>query len=282
MKEVMEKLKELIKQEREKNRKDNVMYYFKESLRMFDLTRIEEILESDFSLKEYEEQNGSSITGILIGFENQIFDGYLTKGKRLDDAWKIIKQYLEMEKEDLPLDVVQFLEQITEGLLNILEKLYQKGANININEYTSTSYGLLREEKEVHEIDSPILVILSFLDHIKSDKVIGWLLNKPELDLSQNNAKKSILERVIESHVKLSVPVLNELLNRGVKINDITIPAPLGMAVPPISELHLCLLKSPGETRDEKLDLLYQHATPEQIARLEEYLEAKNISNKII
>lgn len=287
MLELIEKLQEYYKKEKEKSRQDKLIYYFKEALEHFEIDRINEILESDFSLRKFEEQEGSSINLALLGFDNQIFDGYLTKKKCIDDAIEILKQYLKTEKEDLPPEMCTYLENTNKQLLYILENLYQHGANINLDERMIWEGNFFHDQKINYKVDSPLFSIIGRLDELKSEEAVNWILSKPELDIYKKNEGESVIkgESILSSlillNTKLSIPLLKMFLEKGIKIDEFMLSDRYGVFVPnekPLSTLHTCLLNSPEETREEKLEILSQYATPEQIAIFEKFREEKNAS----
>jgi len=272
MSNLISELKEKIKIEREHSKQNWKMICFYTALQRFDVDRVNEILDSDFSMKDFEDNYGSTIDSILVGFENQLTDGFLTKGHSIDESIQIVKEYMDTEKEDLPSEVSSYLDNLTSNLLVILEKLYQKGANINLNM-------VIGGDDVTRESNSPLFNVLEYLDVTKSLDVVNWLLSKPELNLLVKNDNKSILESVIPLHSKDSVALLEYFLNKGIPLDEYSLADEYGLEKSldqKLSSLHSCLLRASDKTRDDKLQILSKYATPEQLNEFQKFQEKHN------
>lgn len=237
---------------------------FTEAIKYLDSEKLKELVNNGFNISEYEKENGSILIKAMYSYSDLLIS--LLKQK-------MPKNYIEYYCNQFPrVDDREFsnemrieLKNMVDSLISVMTVLYNNGASLTktgVNVDKSSFIGVLTRETENIETLSPFNVAIDLLDYCKTEELVNWFINKKDFNIS--NEKVSV-SKLIRFDSPLSSIFLRKILP-GVKLTDYKSASGTNR----YSSLHECAVAGGQNTKREKMNDLYQVATPEQRLRYNE------------
>lgn len=232
---------------------------FQDALKCLDFEAIKEVVKNGYSISEFEQLHGSTLIRTMtcsLEIMLSIFKKYWPK--------EYIKYYCEayprMGYETLPEPLKKELSSVTSALISTMDVLYANGADINKRGepvQDESIMGVLLDKTKIEGDSSPFEIAIRCLDYLKLPNVIEWFTQKDDFKL---NEQKGIVSTLIRLDSNVSVEVLDMLLKGGLELESYEVNGEANR----YSSLHECISVGGNQTRQQKFQLLYQAATPEQ------------------
>lgn len=241
---------------------------FREALSSLDAETLKEVIGRGFSVSEYELEHGSTLVRVLYDSSDMmlsVFKKYWPK-KYVEYYYNVLPT---MNKNNLPEQVKSEMNSVINALTNVMDVLYNNGADINARNFRDIEdsvTGVLLEKTKQVETSSSFGVAIKLLDYFQSAELVGWFTDKKGFDI---NANESVLSDLIRSDSDLSTEVMNTLLISGLKLTRYTVIS----SSDEYSSLHECAMVGGPKTQKDKMHLLYQFASAEQKSRYMEDCE---------
>lgn len=211
---ILENIKKYIQTKKQESEKQRKLTRFEYALEILDIEKIKEYLDDGISIEEFEKRE-SSFRKVLLGYEKYLFDiieKYRRKNTKMKD-WDFFSKYLKMSANDIPEELKEQIEAINKEVIDLLEQLYKRGADINHHTYLGSPVSIiddLLDKKELHETASVMQVAYGVYSISKEKTLIDWVLEKKELVL-----EPKIVEYVINAANPDSDIILEKLMKRG-------------------------------------------------------------------
>lgn len=267
---LFELVKKYLRIKREESLREKKLRRFNYALESLDIDSINDYLNDGISI-ENAEKEGSVLSKLLQGYERYLFnilDDYRRKIVKKKDS-EFFHEYAKWSAEDLPDELKELIEPLNNAIVNLLEILYQNGANINHNTYLGYSDNIFSDKRVVREAPSVMQYVMNCFYYSKQMPLIDWILSKEELVLEPKMIKQSLYQ---DNHD--SVLLLDRLLDRGFKDNGynffelpflgelgMTTDIPDSVANIRISPLVECITHDDMAYRQEKFNVLWEHAS---------------------
>lgn len=256
MRELLEKLKRYLDEQKNNSMLEKAEYLRKEEINQaFDNLDVDAlanlIVSGKLNISEYE-QSGSTFISALDGFSYKMLEDLKVPAKR-DYFNYYFREYAHQEVEELPLEVQNILNQNISKLLQIMQLLYLSGANLDFT-----------KQKDNWSV---FTYFINNLEYLKSYEVFSFFFNKPEFKISLNTSiNQDLLSMLIRNDSSLSTTILEQLLNLGLKVesnSSLNAYAQSVVSTDPdlINPIVECLAFS-DKTKKDKLDLIYPLASP--------------------
>lgn len=243
---------------------------FREAIRHLDAVAVKEVIAKGYSVSTYESINGSALTRAMYDCSDAILSIFK---KYWPDKYE--NYYYDVlpitDKETLPEVVRKEVEQAIQLLISVMDVLYENGADINkrgMCVMDDTLMGVLLGDSKVIDTSSPFCSIINLLNYFQSPELVTWFIGKNDFDL---NKEENIISNLINFDSTISTQVLNTLLLSGLKLADYNFDENGNT----YSSLHECAIAGGSKTKNDKMILLYQFATPQQRARYNHDYETK-------
>lgn len=267
---LFELVKKYLKLKREESLKEKKLRRFECALDSLDIDSINDYLEDGISIEDAEKEQ-SVLSRLLQGYERYLFNilgDYRRKIAKKKDS-EFFQEYAKLDEENLPSELKSLIEPLNNAIVNLLEILYQKGANINHNTYLGYSDSFFSDKRVLREAPSVMQYVMNCFYYSKQMPLIDWILSKEELVLEPKMIKQALYQ---ENHD--SVLLLDRLLDRGFKDNGynffelpflgelgMTTDIPDSVANIRISPIVECITHDDLAYRQEKFNVLWEHAS---------------------
>lgn len=260
-KNILESIKKYIQVKKQEGEKQRRLTRFEYALKELNIEKINEYLNDGISIEEFEKGN-STLRKVLQGYEDYLFDiieNYRRKNTKMKN-WDFFSKYCKMSTNDIPDEIKDQIKLKNKEVINLLEVLYQRGANINHNTYLGSPDSIiddLRDKKEIHKAVSVMQVVYGISTISKEQSLIDWILEKEELVLEPR-----VIEQAVYDNNPDSVDMLEKLMKRGFRaeVKDFSIIG-FNQKIPLLVEIIVCedIVKA-----KEKFNVLWKYATEEE------------------
>ncbi len=264
---LIEQVKKYLQIKKEENLKAKKLRRFGYALESLDAEKINDFLDDGISIQDFE-KNESVLATLLKGYDHYLFniiDDYRRKVLKMKDS-EFFHEFLKMNQDDMPEDLKKLIVPLNETILNLLEALYLRGADINHHTYLGYSENFLSDKREIKEGPSVMQYIINCLIYSKQMSLVDWILSKEELVL-----EGKMVNQALNGDNHDSVLLLDRLLDRGFEWEVFDF---YGLKVTPLSE---CLALTDIAYRQEKFNVLWEHATELEKQETKEQWKMDNI-----
>lgn len=237
---------------------------FTEAMKYLDSEALQETIKNGFNVEEYEKENGSTLIKVMYNYSDLLLS-LLREKMPKDYIEYYCNQFPKVDERELSNEARIKLRTTLNKLVSCMNILYQNGASLTrtgVNVDKSSFIGVLTAQTENIETLSPFNVAIDVLDYCKNEDVVNWFINNKDFNISNERIDFSKLIRLDSS---LSTIVLRKISHR-VKLTDYRVDTDNSR----YSSLHECAIAGGANTKREKMNILYNAATPEQRLRYNE------------
>lgn len=237
---------------------------FTEAMKYLDSEALQETIKNGFNVEEYEKENGSTLIKVMYNY-SEVLISLLREKMPKDYIGYYYKEFPKLDERELSTESRIKLRSTLNKLVSCMNILYQNGASLTktgVNVDKSSFIGVLTRETENIETLSPFNVAIDLLDYCKNDDLIDWFINNKDFNISNERIDFS---RLIHLDSSLSTIVLRKI-SHCVKLTDYRVDTDNSR----YSSLHECAIAGGQNTKREKMNILYNAATPEQRLRYNE------------